>query len=80
LGVFGPRRISKKEWLSEKARETYVNVFRLVLVRTTITITIVVVAVSCGIRALSALSRSKECTLCGDGTWLWLFWENLELS
>jgi hypothetical protein len=25
------------------------------------------------------LGRGKECTLCQDG-WLWLFWEDLELS
>jgi hypothetical protein len=56
----------------------HIDVFCLVFIWTAVSV--IVVAVSCGIRALATLSRGEESTLCRDGTWLWLLWEDLELS
>jgi len=80
LGVLARAGLAKKRSLNEKRKETDVNVFRLVFVWTSVSISVLIIAVSRGIRALAGLGRRKECTLCGDGAWLWLFWKHLELS
>jgi hypothetical protein len=59
-------------------RGTHVDVFCLVFIWTAVSV--IIVAVSRGIRALASWGRGEECTLCRDGSWLWLFWEDFELA
>jgi uncharacterized membrane protein len=72
-----PCSISKNNG-KRKRKRTHVDVFRLVFIWAAVSV--IIVAVSCGIRALATLGGGEEGTLCGDGTWLWLLWEDLELS
>jgi hypothetical protein len=57
---------------------THIDILRVVFVCTAISV--VVVAVWRRSRTLTTLGGGEECTLCWDGAWLWLFWENFEFS
>jgi hypothetical protein len=78
LGVLVPGRTHLSQNNQTKKRETHVDVFCLVFIWTAVSV--IIVAVSSGIFPLATLGRGKECTLCRDGSWFWLFWEDLELS